>query len=49
MTLRSALTRMMAPLALAVSLAGGFAASADAAPYKQTCAGGVCFNKDTQG
>jgi len=49
MTLRSSLTRMIAPLAVAVSMAGGFAATADAAPYIKTCAGGICFNKDSQG
>ena len=49
MKIRSALARIAAPAILAVSMAAGLAGNADAAPYKQTCAGGVCFNKDTQG
>ena len=29
--------------------AAGFSTAAQAAPYKALCAGGLCFNKDTQG
>ena len=39
---------MIAPLAVALS-GGGFAATAGASPYKTTCAGSICFHKDTQG
>lgn len=42
------IARALAPLAIALS-AGGFAATAEAAPYKTTCAGSICFHKDTQG
>jgi hypothetical protein len=44
----SLIARVLAPLAVAISV-GGIAATADAAPYKTTCAGSICFNKDTQG
>lgn len=44
----SLISRVIAPLAVALSV-GGFAATADASPYKKTCAGSICFNKDTQG
>jgi hypothetical protein len=44
----SLIARVLAPLAVALSV-GGIAATADAAPYKTTCAGSICFHKDTQG
>lgn len=44
----SLIARALAPLAIAFSI-GGMAGTADAAPDKQTCAGGICFSKDTQG
>jgi hypothetical protein len=44
----SIISKVIAPIAVALSV-GGFAAAADAAPYNRTCAGGICFNKDTQG
>ena len=44
----SLISRVIAPLAVALSV-GGIAATADAAPYKTTCAGSICFHKDTQG
>lgn len=49
MKIRSALARIAAPAILAVSMAAGFGAAAEAAPYVKTCAGGICFNKDSQG
>ena len=45
MSTQSMLTRLIAPLALAVSVAG-FAAKSEAAPYNPICGGGLCFNKD---
>jgi len=49
MSVRSLIARIAAPAILAVSMAGGFAATADAAAYTKTCVNGICFNKDTQG
>ncbi len=48
MSAQSILTRLIAPLAVAISVVG-FSAAAHAAPYKPVCGGGLCFNKDTQG
>jgi len=45
MTRTSMISRVLAPLAIAISL-GGFAATAEAAT-KTTCAGAICFNKET--
>jgi len=47
MSTQSMLTRLIAPLAVAASLAG-LSATAEAATYKPLCGGGLCFYKDTQ-
>jgi hypothetical protein len=49
MSSMSVLSRAMASLAIAMSIGAGFSAPAEAAPYRTTCAGGICFHKDTQG
>lgn len=48
MSTHSMLNRLIAPLAIALSVAG-LSATAEAAPYQPLCSGGYCFNKDTQG
>ena len=49
MSVRPARARIAALAVLAVSMAAGFGGAAEAAPYKQTCVGPLCFKQDTQG
>ena len=48
MSTHSMINRLIAPLAIALSVAG-LSATAQAAPYQPLCSGGYCFNKDKQG